>query len=41
VVSNYSGTYQPVAAFRARAALPADKFVPCQTAPRTFRCAAC
>lgn len=26
--SNYSGTYQPVAAFRAQAGLPDDKFVP-------------
>jgi hypothetical protein len=29
--SNYFGTYQPVAAFRARAKLPADKFVSWQT----------
>jgi hypothetical protein len=28
--SNYSGTYQPIAAFRAQAGLPADKFVPWQ-----------
>jgi hypothetical protein len=28
--SNYSGTYQPVAAFRAQAGLPEDKFVPWQ-----------
>ena len=26
--SNYSGTYQPIAAFRAQAGLPEDKFVP-------------
>ena len=28
--SNYSGTYQPIAAFRAQAGLPEDKFVPWQ-----------
>ncbi len=28
--SNYSGTYQPIAAFRAQAGLPDDKFVPWQ-----------
>lgn len=28
--SNYSGTYQPIAAFRAQADLPEDKFVPWQ-----------
>ena len=28
--SNYSGTYQPIAAFSAHAGLPADKFVPWQ-----------
>lgn len=28
--SNYSGTYQPIAAFRARANLPEDRFVPWQ-----------
>lgn len=28
--SNYSGTYQPIAAFHARAGLPEDKFVPWQ-----------
>ncbi len=28
--SNYSGTYQPIAAYRARAGLPDDKFVPWQ-----------
>lgn len=28
--SNYSGTYQPIAAFRARAALPDERFVPWQ-----------
>ncbi|MEM7744436.1 MAG: hypothetical protein AAF409_12080 [Pseudomonadota bacterium] len=28
--SNYSGTYQPIAAFRDRAALPGEKFVPWQ-----------
>ncbi|MFP4362044.1 MAG: hypothetical protein ACLFTG_15415 [Alphaproteobacteria bacterium] len=28
--SNYSGTYQPLAAFRSRAGLPDDKFVPWQ-----------
>jgi hypothetical protein len=28
--SNYSGTYQPIAAFRAQASLPEDKFVPWQ-----------
>jgi hypothetical protein len=28
--SNFSGTYQPIAAFRAQAGLPEDKFVPWQ-----------
>ena len=28
--SNYSGTYQPIAAFRAQAGLPENKFVPWQ-----------
>ncbi len=28
--SNYSGTYQPIAAFRTQAGLPEDKFVPWQ-----------
>ena len=28
--SNYSGTYQPIAAFRAQAGLPEEKFVPWQ-----------
>ena len=28
--SNYSGTYQPIAAFRAQAGLPEDKFMPWQ-----------
>ena len=28
--SNYSGTFQPIAEFRAQAALPDDKFVPWQ-----------
>ena len=28
--SNYSGTYQPIAAFRSQAGLPEDKFVPWQ-----------
>jgi hypothetical protein len=29
--SNYSGTYQPIAAFHAQAKLPGEKFVPWQT----------